>query len=1052
MTVYGTTDSSTSNYIAKNTGSQNTVTWGPSAGTAETVTYSGMQTTNIYGGAGANYITDPGSQTNIYGGPGQNTIIITATSGSGVVINGGGSDTYIVDLGSLAGLVAISNAHAGAIDSLIVNGAAGDNTISAAGNQVTSGAQTITDTAALTNLTVNGGSGNNQITVSNLSVPVQTLSLDGGGGNNTFTLINAGADVGALDINGSGTGTNAVQVQGSLPANVQPVDITPVVTVTDADGTYNGTTFAATTTVTSISGSAASSLEGVSPTLTYYAGSSPTGTALSGAPTNVGTYTVLATFAGSADYTPASASATFTIGQASATVVYSGYTGGTYDGNQHTQIVTVTGVGNVTLYTTSLSGTNAASYNQAWSFSNANYNSAGESGTLSFSIGQASTTTTVADAGGTYNGSAFPASGTVTGAGGLSTTPTSFSYVGTGSTTYGPTSVAPTNAGTYTVTASYSSDANHTGSSSNALAFTISQASSITPGSIYVLDPTAGGALTLSGNAGINIPGNLVVDSNSSSALSASGNATVHAAVISVHGNVKTSGNATLSPTPFTGISSIADPLASLPLPSLTGLTNYGAVSVAGNTTVTLSPGIYASVKISGNAIVTMSPGTYIIKGGGFSVSGNAWVSGSGVFIFNAGSSFNGTTDGGSFGAITLSGNGTVSLTPPTSGSYNGILIFQARDNTKALAFSGNSMQGTNGTIYAPAAQLTESGNAQVGSASNPVSLIVDTLSISGNAVAQLVSADGGTAYTPAQIRSAYGINDLSLDGTGQTIAIVEAYNDPQLYEALDLFDSQFGITSSGQNLFDQYGAATSFLTILNQYGQSTSLPTTDPNGAGTDNWEVETALDVEWAHSIAPGAQIVVVEADSQALSDLMAGVTTAASQPGVSVVSMSWGFAEGQSVFSADENAYDSYFVHPGVTFVASTGDYGAAGAVYPAFSPNVLAVGGTSLSLNADNTYDSETGWGYNSDSMGTFVGSGGGLSQYESEPAFQQGAQSTGSRTTPDVSFLADPATGAWVADPYNLDPSNPWEVVGGTSLAVPNRNLSVVVAELSMYGF
>jgi hypothetical protein len=98
--------------------------------------------------------------------------------------------------------------------------------------------------------------------------------------------------------------------------------------------------------------------------------------------------------------------------------------------------------------------------------------------------------------------------------------------------------------------------------------------------------------------------------------------------------------------------------------------------------------------------------------------------------------------------------------------------------------------------------------------------------------------------------------------------------------------------------------------------------------------------------------------------------------------------------------------------------------------------LAVGGTSLSLNADNSYNSESGWGYYSTSTGTFIGSGGGLSQYESEPAYQQRVQSTGSRTTPDVSFVADPATGAWIADPYNLDPSNPWEVVGGTSLSAP----------------
>ncbi len=149
-----------------------------------------------------------------------------------------------------------------------------------------------------------------------------------------------------------------------------------------------------------------------------------------------------------------------------------------------------------------------------------------------------------------------------------------------------------------------------------------------------------------------------------------------------------------------------------------------------------------------------------------------------------------------------------------------------------------------------------------------------------------------------------------------------------------------------------------------------------------------------------------------------------------------MSWGFTEGQAVFAADEANYDSVFNVPGVTFLASTGDYGAADPEYPAFSPNVVAVGGTTLNLNADNSYNSETGWGYYSDSAGTVIGSGGGLSLYEPEPSYQQGVQSTGSRTTPDVSLVADPATGAWVADPYNLDPSDPFEVVGGTSVAAP----------------
>ncbi len=166
------------------------------------------------------------------------------------------------------------------------------------------------------------------------------------------------------------------------------------------------------------------------------------------------------------------------------------------------------------------------------------------------------------------------------------------------------------------------------------------------------------------------------------------------------------------------------------------------------------------------------------------------------------------------------------------------------------------------------------------------------------------------------------------------------------------------------------------------------------------------------------------------------MASVGTAASQPGVSVVSMSWGFTEGQQVLAADEAAYDSVFDVPGVTFVASTGDYGAADPEYPAFSPNVVAVGGTSLTLNGDGSYGSETGWGYNSAAAGGFIGSGGGISLYEPEPAYQEGVQLTGFRTTPDISLDADPATGAWIADTYNLGECDPFEVVGGTSLAAP----------------
>ncbi|HEV8062152.1 MAG TPA: MBG domain-containing protein, partial [Gemmataceae bacterium] len=558
------------------------------------------------------------------------------------------------------------------------------------------------------------------------------------------------------------------------------------------------------------------------------------------------------------------------------------------------------------------------------------------------------------------------------------------------------------------------------------------------PGSIYVLDPTAGGALSLSGNASINTTGNIVVDSKSTSAISASGNAQVTAASVQVVGGVSKSGNAKVARTGNPGAT--GDPLTNLSPP--TSSSSVMSVKLSGNASETINPGIYSLITVSGNASLTLNPGVYVVAGGGFTVSGNGNVSGSGVMIYNTASSYSAITGadgtGGTFGSVTLSGNGTFSLTPISTGTYAGILIFEDRSNPQALTLSGNSMVGISGTIYAHSDLLNLSGNGQLGSGQHPISLVVDTLTLSSNAVANTLAAPpaGTIAYSPAQIRAAYGISNLSLDGTGQTIAIVDAYADPQIYQALDAFDNQFGLTASGPTLYQQYGAAGSFLNVLNQNGQATSLPATDPVGSGTDNWEVEEALDVEWIHAIAPGARIILVEANSQSLSDLMAGVATAAGQPGVSVVSMSWGFPEGQAVFQSDEATYDSYFTTPGVTFVASTGDYGTADPEYPAFSPNVLAVGGTSLNLNADNSYNSQSGWGSYDSGVGAFIASGGGLSQYESEPAYQLGVQSTGSRSTPDVSFVADPNTGAWIADPYNLDPSNPFEVVGGTSLSAP----------------
>ena len=198
--------------------------------------------------------------------------------------------------------------------------------------------------------------------------------------------------------------------------------------------------------------------------------------------------------------------------------------------------------------------------------------------------------------------------------------------------------------------------------------------------------------------------------------------------MIDVHGGVQKSGSPSFSPAPVTGAAVVADPLASLPLPSTSGLTNYGAENLSGNSSATIKPGIYSSISVSGSATLTMSSGTYIIEGGGFSVSGAGSVTGSGVTIVNAGSDY--PSAGGTYGSISLSGSGTYKLTPPTTGTYAGIVIFQTRDNTKAMTVSG-AASGMTGTIYASAAALTISGSGQLNAA-----LDVDTLTLSGAAVA----------------------------------------------------------------------------------------------------------------------------------------------------------------------------------------------------------------------------------------------------------------------------------------------------------------------------
>ncbi|MFI5457310.1 MAG: beta strand repeat-containing protein [Isosphaerales bacterium] len=419
--------------------------------------------------------------------------------------------------------------------------------------------------------------------------------------------------------------------------------------------------------------------------------------------------------------------------------------------------------------------------------------------------------------------------------------------------------------GTYTVTVTATDPV---GSGATAWEFVQSFTVTVAP-SIFVLDPSAGGALSLSGNASLKIPGAVVVASTSSTALSASGNALVKASVIDVHGGVQTSGNASFSPSPTTGAAMLADPLASLASPSTSGLTNYGSESLSGNSSATIKPGIYSQINVSGNAKLTLNPGTYIIEGGGLTVTGNASVSGTGVMIYNAGSNY--PNSGGSFGGITLSGNGTFNLTAPTTGPYAGVLIFQSHQNTRALSFSGNAVAGTTGIIYAPSALISLGGNCQLQS-----SLDVDMLNLSGNvALTQLAAGSDGAGDTSgiantllagnlsvyindpngyfttdelARIQDAINAWDAVLAPYNVTITAV---NDPSL--ASSVLDTGTSSACGGvaNGVLGCYNEPASEMTIIQGWNWYAGP---DPSQIGPGQYDFETTVMHELGHALGLG------------------------------------------------------------------------------------------------------------------------------------------------------------------------------------------------------
>ena len=302
---------------------------------------------------------------------------------------------------------------------------------------------------------------------------------------------------------------------------------------------------------------------------------------------------------------------------------------------------------------------------------------------------------------------------------------------------------------------------------------------------VQTLNATACGSLTLSGNAQINVTGPVIVNSScSSSAVALSGNAQITATQVRIVGGVQVTGNGRILPSPTTGVVATPDPLATLAAPS--GNPATAALSCSGNSIMTVSPGSYTSINASGNCRLTFQPGIYIVDGGGMRVSGNAAITGNGVMFYNAGSNF--PSLGGSFGSISFSGNGSFNLTPPSTGAYSGITFFQARDNAQQLSLSGNAM-GMRGSIYAPKAQAVLSGNGQL-----QMTLIVDRLSMSGNAISALTagsaaSSDSAT-MTPLRGQLNTGTLRVSIDNS---LLLASREQLDRIRDAIQTINTDFG-------------------------------------------------------------------------------------------------------------------------------------------------------------------------------------------------------------------------------------------------------------------
>ena len=264
-----------------------------------------------------------------------------------------------------------------------------------------------------------------------------------------------------------------------------------------------------------------------------------------------------------------------------------------------------------------------------------------------------------------------------------------------------------------------------------------------------------------------------------------------------------------------------------------------------------------------------------------------------------------------------------------------------------------------------------------------------------------------GVGYGPASLQSAYKLPSATA-GAGRTVAVVDAYDDPDAASDLATYRAAWGLPACGTGCFEK----------VNQNGLTSPLPPP----AGGSGWATEESLDLDMVSAICPKCHILLVEASSPSVADLGTAVNRAVSM-GALYVSNSYGAQE-----SSSDPGYDSsYYDHPGVAVTASAGD-GGYGVSYPAASPYVTSVGGTSLRTSLDSRGWTEQVWGSSSGGEGT----GSGCSANEAKPPWQTDT-GCARRTDNDVAAVADPNTGVAVYDSYD---QGGWLEVGGTSASSP----------------